>query len=40
MTGIEKVSSIIVLTILYRFISGMFEFYEKLFGLTVIKVLH
>lgn len=40
MTGIEKVSSIIVLIILYRFISGMFEFYEKLFGLTVIKVLH
>ena len=40
MTSIEKVSGMIVLTILYGFMSGtgMFKFHEKMSRFTVIKV--
>ena len=40
MTSIEKVSGMIVLAILYGFMSStsMFKFHEKMSGLTVIKV--
>ena len=40
MTSIEKVSGMIVLAILYKFMSGtsMFKFHEKMSRLTVIKV--
>jgi len=42
MTGIEKVSGMIILAILYGFMSGagMFELREKLSGLSVMKFLH